>query len=174
MVRIITVEDKSVFQKEILAMFEERKLVFVDLLKWNLPVTDDRYEIDQFDGDAAVYLLVSHEDGSHLGSMRLTPYPRQLLRISLCPRRSGRAGYAQGDAALPVASPACQRAPLGPQSADFGASRLRAVARHHQPDRRCPHELAVADRDDGLALRRARRSRACRWHDDRSVSHSCR
>jgi N-acyl-L-homoserine lactone synthetase/ectoine hydroxylase-related dioxygenase (phytanoyl-CoA dioxygenase family) len=71
MVKIITAENKRYFEQEILAMFEERKLVFVDLLKWNILVTDGRYEIDEFDDDAAIYVLMSHDDGSHLGSMRL-------------------------------------------------------------------------------------------------------
>src|ERR1700722_20549506 len=71
MVKIITFANRRAFEREMKAMFEERRLVFVDLLKWNLPVTDGRDEIDQFDDDAAIYLLMSHDDGSHLGSMRL-------------------------------------------------------------------------------------------------------
>jgi N-acyl-L-homoserine lactone synthetase/ectoine hydroxylase-related dioxygenase (phytanoyl-CoA dioxygenase family) len=71
MVKIVTVANKRTFEREMNAMFEERKLVFVDLLKWNLPVTGGRYEIDEFDDDAAIYLLMSRDDGSHLGSMRL-------------------------------------------------------------------------------------------------------
>ncbi len=31
------------------SMFEERKRVFVDLLRWDVPVVAGRYEIDQFD-----------------------------------------------------------------------------------------------------------------------------
>jgi N-acyl-L-homoserine lactone synthetase len=71
MIEIITKENKGEFTKQLSSMFEERKLVFVDLLKWDLPVMDGRFEIDQFDDDDAIYLLASHEDGSHLGSMRL-------------------------------------------------------------------------------------------------------
>jgi len=56
------------------AMFEDRKRVFVDLLNWDVPVVEGRYEIDQFDGPGAVYLLVSEADGeAHLGSVRLLP-----------------------------------------------------------------------------------------------------
>ena len=39
------------------AMFEARKRVFVDLLKWDVPVLDDAYEIDQFDTPVASYLV---------------------------------------------------------------------------------------------------------------------
>jgi len=52
-------------------MFEERKRVFVDLLGWDVPVLAGRYEIDQFDNDRAVYLVIADENGEHLGSARL-------------------------------------------------------------------------------------------------------
>lgn len=55
-------------------MFEDRKRVFVDLLNWDVPIVDDRYEIDQFDGPDAVYMLVTDPDQRrHLGSVRLLP-----------------------------------------------------------------------------------------------------
>lgn len=53
------------------AMFEARKRVFVDLLKWDVPVLEGRFELDQFDDENAVYLIVRAEDGAHLGSARL-------------------------------------------------------------------------------------------------------
>lgn len=53
------------------AMFEARKQVFVDLLKWDVPVLEGRYEVDRFDDEHAVYLIVTNEEGEHLGSARL-------------------------------------------------------------------------------------------------------
>ncbi len=56
------------------AMFEDRKRVFVDLLQWDVPVVGGRYEVDQFDGPGAVYMLVTEAGGErHLGSVRLLP-----------------------------------------------------------------------------------------------------
>lgn len=52
-------------------MFEARKRVFVDLLKWDVPVLDDRYEIDQFDTPHATYLILTSDHGSHRASARL-------------------------------------------------------------------------------------------------------
>lgn len=52
-------------------MFEARKRVFVDLLKWDIPVLDERFEVDQFDDQHATYLVVPSEDGGHAGSARL-------------------------------------------------------------------------------------------------------
>lgn len=56
-------------------MFEDRKSIFVDLLKWDLPVIDG-FEMDRFDDSNATYLIVADEDGDHLGSARLLPTTR--------------------------------------------------------------------------------------------------
>lgn len=65
------------------AMFEARKQVFVDLLKWELPVLDGRFEVDQFDDSHARYLIVADESGTHLGSTRLLPTTRPHILGSL-------------------------------------------------------------------------------------------
>lgn len=54
-------------------MFAARKSVFVDLLKWDVPVLEGRYEVDQFDDEHASYLVLTSADGAHLGSARLLP-----------------------------------------------------------------------------------------------------
>ncbi|MCJ8157063.1 acyl-homoserine-lactone synthase [Sphingomonas sp. LaA6.9] len=53
------------------SMFEARKRVFVDLLQWDVPVLEGRYEIDQFDDENAVYIVLVDPTGAHLGSARL-------------------------------------------------------------------------------------------------------
>ena len=58
------------------AMFEARKRVFVDLLGWDVPVVDGRFEIDQFDGAHATYVIVTDAAGAHLASTRLLPTTR--------------------------------------------------------------------------------------------------
>src|SRR5437868_10005838 len=67
------------------AMFEARKQVFVDLLKWNVPVLDGRFEIDQFDDEHALYVLAGDGAGRHLGSARLLPTTRDHILGSLFP-----------------------------------------------------------------------------------------
>ena len=67
------------------AMFEARKRVFVDLLKWDVPVLAGRYEIDQFDDPHATYLVLTEPDGAHLGSARLLPTTRPHILGSLYP-----------------------------------------------------------------------------------------
>ena len=75
------------FAKEPLlrAMFEARKEVFVDLLKWDVPVLDGRYEVDRFDDEHAIYLIVADEACEHLGSARLLPTLRPHILDSLFP-----------------------------------------------------------------------------------------
>lgn len=66
-------------------MFRERKRVFVDLLRWDVPVLDGRFVVDQFDGPSTIYLLISGSDGSHLGSMRLLPMNGPTILGSIFP-----------------------------------------------------------------------------------------
>lgn len=67
-------------------MFAARKEVFVDLLGWDVPVIQDRYELDQFDDEDATYLIVPDEDGGHAGSARLLPTTRPHILDSLFPQ----------------------------------------------------------------------------------------
>ncbi|MEW6626909.1 MAG: acyl-homoserine-lactone synthase [Pseudomonadota bacterium] len=53
------------------AMFQARKEVFIDLLKWDLPALDGRYEIDQFDTPDADYLVLTDGEARHRASTRL-------------------------------------------------------------------------------------------------------
>jgi N-acyl-L-homoserine lactone synthetase len=66
-------------------MFEARKRVFVDLLKWDVPVLEGRFELDQFDDEHAVYLVVADPDGAHLGSARLLETTRPHILDTLFP-----------------------------------------------------------------------------------------
>jgi N-acyl-L-homoserine lactone synthetase len=66
-------------------MFEARKRVFVDLLGWDVPVIDGRFEVDQFDDEHAVYLVVRGAAGEHLGSARLLETTRPHILDTLFP-----------------------------------------------------------------------------------------
>lgn len=65
------------------AMFAARKRVFVDLLKWDVPVLAGAYEVDEFDDAHAQYLVLADRDGGHLGSARLLPTTRPHILGSL-------------------------------------------------------------------------------------------
>ena len=61
------------------AMFTARKEVFIDLLKWDLPVLAGAYELDQFDDPDAEYLILIDAAGRHRASARLLQTDRPHL-----------------------------------------------------------------------------------------------
>jgi acyl-homoserine lactone synthase len=67
------------------SMFEARKRVFVDLLKWDVPVLNGRYEVDEFDDERATYLIVHGPDREHLASTRLLETTRPHILDTLFP-----------------------------------------------------------------------------------------
>ncbi|WIW89580.1 acyl-homoserine-lactone synthase [Sphingobium sp. V4] len=68
------------------AMHSDRKRIFVDLLKWDVPVVEGRYEVDQFDDERAVYLVATDAHGGHRGSIRLLPSDGPHILGSVFPR----------------------------------------------------------------------------------------
>ncbi len=56
------------------AMLRDRKTVLIDRLGWDLESPDGLHEIDEYDQDDTLYLIVhQQETGRHLGSVRLLP-----------------------------------------------------------------------------------------------------
>ena len=89
MIRILTFDERERESHAFDTMFEDRKALFVDLLRWDVTVVDDRFEIDVFDCDGAFYVIALDDYGAHQGSLRLLPTDRQHLLGSvfawLCP-----------------------------------------------------------------------------------------
>jgi acyl-homoserine lactone synthase len=79
------------------AMFEARKNVFVDLLRWSVPVIGGCWEIDQWDNEDARYIVLSDADGRHLASARLLRTDRPHILDTLFPQLCD--GPVPGDAA---------------------------------------------------------------------------
>lgn len=55
MLHLVTKENRSLYRRELEDLFRVRKSVFVDELGWQLKVTPDGREIDQYDDDDAIY-----------------------------------------------------------------------------------------------------------------------
>lgn len=68
------------------AMFAARKEVFIDLLRWDLPVLGGQFELDQFDDTDAEYLILTEDDGKHRASARLLRTDRPHLLGDLYPQ----------------------------------------------------------------------------------------
>jgi N-acyl-L-homoserine lactone synthetase len=79
MVLLINRSNRTVFPALVRDMHADRKRVFVDLLRWDLPY-DERGEYDRFDDDYAEYLIVQDRaSGEHVASLRLLPTDRPHL-----------------------------------------------------------------------------------------------
>jgi N-acyl-L-homoserine lactone synthetase len=73
MVLVVTAADRPRHASLLADMHRHRRQVFVDRFGWELPVAEGGLEIDQFDGERAVYLLALDEAGRLTGSLRLLP-----------------------------------------------------------------------------------------------------
>ncbi len=85
MLLIVDSTNRALEHKAMRTMFEARKRVFIDLLKWDIPALADRFELDQFDDVDATYLIVTDTEGEHLASARLLLTTRPALLDSLFP-----------------------------------------------------------------------------------------
>ena len=86
MLLIIDQLNRTCEHQALRSMFEARKRVFIDLLKWDLPALAGRFELDQFDDVDATYLIVTDARGNHLASARLLLTTRPALLDTLFPR----------------------------------------------------------------------------------------
>lgn len=74
MATVVTHSNRRSHAACLAGMHADRKRVFVDTLHWDLPVVDGRYEMDEYDTDEAIYLVVQAPlSGDHLGSVRIVP-----------------------------------------------------------------------------------------------------
>lgn len=74
MATVITSSNRQNHGACIAGMHADRKRVFVDMLKWDVPVVDGLYEMDEYDTEEAIYLIVQDGvNGAHLGSVRIVP-----------------------------------------------------------------------------------------------------
>lgn len=83
MLLIIDHQNRTYAYQALRSMFEARKRVFIDLLKWDLIALAGRFELDQFDDVDANYLIVTDANGEHLASARLLLTTRPALLDSL-------------------------------------------------------------------------------------------
>jgi N-acyl-L-homoserine lactone synthetase len=72
-VHILTPANRHLYASQIHNMHRQRRRVFVERRKWAALDNGSEYEIDQFDHEAAVYLLALGDLGEVYGSARLLP-----------------------------------------------------------------------------------------------------
>lgn len=73
-VKLVDAAKRLESAKHLIEMHHDRKRVFVDQLGWQLPSSGSWLEIDAFDNEYTVYLIVcGPDDERHLASVRLLP-----------------------------------------------------------------------------------------------------
>jgi N-acyl-L-homoserine lactone synthetase len=110
-------------------MFEARKRVFVDLLGWDLPVLAGRYELDQFDNEAATYIVLSDNDGSHRASARLLETTRPHILDSLFPDLADEA-VPRGPTTMEITRFCLERRSSAPERRKSRDELVHALTRH--------------------------------------------
>jgi acyl-homoserine lactone synthase len=88
MIHIIDSRNATQFQPLLQGMFADRKRLFVDLFRWDVPVVDGEFEMDQFDTEHAVYLVAVSDEGDHDASLRLAPTTAPHMLGSVFPHLS--------------------------------------------------------------------------------------
>lgn len=83
MLLVVDSTNRALEHRALRTMFEARKRVFIDLMRWDLPALAGRFELDQFDDVHATYLIVTDEEANHLASARLLLTVRPALLDSL-------------------------------------------------------------------------------------------
>jgi N-acyl-L-homoserine lactone synthetase len=89
MIHVIDHRTATASEPLLQSMFADRKRLFVDLFGWDVPVVDGQYEIDQFDDEHAIYIVVCNGGDEHEASIRLypttQPHMLDMLFPQLCP-----------------------------------------------------------------------------------------
>lgn len=73
MLRFVPGDRLAVFPRLAASMFRDRAAQFRDRLGWAVRVDQDGCERDEYDVDAALYVIWERPDGTHGGSMRFLP-----------------------------------------------------------------------------------------------------
>jgi len=83
MIEVVTSQNAVRYKDALEEMFQLRHRVFVERLKWEALRKPDGREIDQFDNDDAIYLLLREDDGRIIGGHRLLPTTKPHLFTEL-------------------------------------------------------------------------------------------
>ena len=85
MLHLVTRENRSLYERELDDLFRRRKAVFVDELGWQLSVTPDGREIDQYDDDRAIYGIGFDIDGRVSMAGRYRPTSDRSMLVDVFP-----------------------------------------------------------------------------------------
>ena len=100
MIEIVTSRNALLYQDALRDMFHLRHRIFVERMGWEALRKPDRLERDQFDTDDAIYLLLTEDDGTVIGTHRMLPTTKPHLFSDVFPQLCAVKGVQRGEKIL--------------------------------------------------------------------------
>jgi acyl-homoserine lactone synthase len=100
MIEVVTSRNAFLYKDALEEMFHLRHRIFVEKMGWEALRKPDRLEKDQFDNDDAIYLLLTRDDGTVIGSHRLLPTTGPHLFSDVFPQLCAVRGVQRGERIL--------------------------------------------------------------------------
>jgi len=100
MIEIVTSRNALLYQDALRDMFHLRHRIFVERMGWEALRKPDRLERDQFDTDDAIYLLLTEDDGTVIGTHRMLPTTKPHLFSDVFPNLCAVKGVRRGESIL--------------------------------------------------------------------------
>jgi acyl-homoserine lactone synthase len=100
MIEVVTSRNALLYRDALNDMFHLRHRIFVERMGWDALRKPDRLEKDQFDTDSAIYLLLTEDDGTVIGTHRMLPTTGPHLFSDVFPNLCAVKGVQRGDKIL--------------------------------------------------------------------------
>lgn len=97
MIEVVTSRNALLYKDALEDMFHLRHRIFVERMGWEDLRKEDRLEKDQFDTDDAIYLLLTEDDGSVIGTHRMLPTTGPHLMSDIFPQSCSVKGVQRGE-----------------------------------------------------------------------------
>ncbi|HUO89815.1 MAG TPA: acyl-homoserine-lactone synthase [Rhizomicrobium sp.] len=100
MLEVVTSRNALLYKDALHDMFHLRHRIFVERMGWEALRKPDRLEKDQFDNDDAIYLLLTEDDGTVIGSHRMLQTTKPHLFSDVFPQYCAVKGVQRGEKVL--------------------------------------------------------------------------
>jgi acyl-homoserine lactone synthase len=100
MIEVVTSRNALLYKDALHDMYHLRHRIFVERMGWDALRKDDRLEKDQFDTDDAIYLLLTQDDGTVIGTHRMLPTTKPHLFSDVFSKACAVKGVQRGEKIL--------------------------------------------------------------------------
>src|ERR1700742_3562605 len=100
MIEVVTSRNALLYKDALKDMFHLRHRIFVEKMGWEALRKNDRLEKDQFDTEDAIYLLLTQDDGTVIGTHRMLPTVKPHLFSEVFPKTCQVKGVQRGEKVL--------------------------------------------------------------------------